>query len=166
MFFRFIFFIVAIVVAVAVGFISVTQAITAAVMQVVNTIIAQLDPRLAAVLGLAFALYSMPASLGIKDIFNIANKMIQTFYQFQLHAIQGQIESIAGEIQAISEDTKEMKDEIAEMWKQGIYVPLETLDYMTDTTTPDTFIELMTNPMDVIDMQQENLLNPYATLVR
>jgi len=166
MFFRFIFFIVALVVAVAVGAISITQAITAAVMQVVNTVISQIDPRLAAILGLAFALYNMPAGAGFKDIFNVANKMIQTFYQFQLHAIQGQIESIAGEIQTIGEETKEMKEEIAEMWKQGIYVPLETLDYMTDTTTPDTFIELMTNPMDMIDMQQENLLNPYATLVR
>jgi phosphate/sulfate permease len=62
-FFRFILFIVAIVVAAAVGFISVAQAITAVAMQVVNTIIAQIDPRLAAIIGLAFALYSMPTSI-------------------------------------------------------------------------------------------------------
>ena len=163
--FRIVFFVVAVFVGVALGFITVMQAVTMVVLQVISLVLQMIDPRLAAILGLAFALFTFnPGSLS--NMLDIVNKMIRTYYAFASEAFSSQLESIQGQITDINEDIKDMKEQLADMWHQGMYVPLETQDYMMTTmyNGGEEWTEIMYNQSDMLELAMANMVNPNANL--
>ena len=165
LFFRIIFFFVAVFFMFSIGIISMTQALYAIAGQALSMLMSHLDPRLAAILGLAIALLSFNPG-NVSSMLNVANSMISTYSSFVLEAMKGQIEAISEEIKSTVEDTKDMKEQLAEMWRQGMYIPLDTMDYMSEQMYNGGmgFVEMSYNQSDMLAIAQENLTNPYIKL--
>jgi len=158
--FRMIFMVIAVFIGVAMGFISFTAALVNISMSLFSMILQGVDPRLGAIFGLAMALFTFnPASF--QSVLNTVNRLIRSFYSFVQYNMQSAIESINEEASKLSKETKEMRKEIADMWNQGLYIPLDTLDYMSNSTDRFyDFIEMSYNPIDMIEMQMGTVPSP------
>jgi hypothetical protein len=66
----------------------------------------------------------------------------------------------------LNEETKEMRKELAEMWHQGIYMPLDTQDAAASMMydSGDSLMELSYNMPDMMQVAMENMTNPLSKL--
>jgi hypothetical protein len=136
------------------------------VYQAISMVLQAIDPRLAAIIGLAFAIFSMnPGNL--QSIINTVNSLIKVYSAFITEAFNASMEAITNEINALTEDTKNMKESLAEMWRQGMYVPLDTQDIISQDmyNGGERYVEMSYNQSDMIELAMENMLNPNARLV-
>jgi hypothetical protein len=134
--------------------------------QMVSMVLSNLDPRLAAVIGVLFALFTFNPANILTSIMRVANSLISTFSAFSQYAFQQAIESVNEQIEYYTEEIKEMKETIADMWTQGMYVPLDTMDNMNEYmySGGQYFSELQYNPQDLIQLTLDNASNPQARL--
>jgi hypothetical protein len=139
----------------------------AIVTMIASQVISMLDPRLAAIIGIVLAVVAFNPSAVLQSTMKIVDSLIRTFSAFSQHAFQAATESIQSTIETLSEETKDMQETLADMWHQGIYMPLDTQDMISQTmyNGGESFVEMSYNAPDLMIAELENMTNPTARLV-
>jgi hypothetical protein len=157
LFFRFLFMIVAVIFA--------GPMVLATMM--VGQILSSIDPRLAAIIGVVLAIVSFNPAAAWQSTMKVVDSFIKAFSSFSQHAFQASLEGIQSTMETLSEETKDMQEALADMWHQGIYMPLHTQDMISQSmyNCGDDFVEMSYNAPDLMIAQLDNMTNPTARLV-
>jgi len=131
-FFRMVFFIISIVVMVWTG-IPATKIALAVALQVGGYALASVDPRIAAVVGVIVAIYTFNPSAITTSAIDVGSKLVNTVNAFQQVAFRHDLEDIKNDVDTYSEETREMAETLDDLEKQGVYVRLNSSNWIDFT---------------------------------
>ncbi len=101
------------------------------VMTIVGEMLAILDPRIGAILGLAFSIVTGNINATLSGILNLTNNILDIVSTFNTIAFQDSIEGIQNEIKKLTTETEEDKEALLETYSDMIYIPFgEKYDHL------------------------------------
>lgn len=95
---------------------------TAALLFLANKLLVLIDPRLAAIIGVAMAIYTFNPSNMLSSITSVANNTLSVVQTFHQVAFQSQYESIQKRIEARDLETEEMREETEDYFKNTVVI--------------------------------------------
>jgi len=163
--FRIIFTIVAAVFLWGIGAIAVQTALTMVATTLLSVALQNIDPRLAAIIGVAIAIISFNPANALGSTLAAVNSLITAYNSFAISSFEADMTALNNSTEEIGEDTEEMRKQIEEMWHQGINIPLDTLDYFSDPVQRSfDFMEMSYNQSDMIEIGMANMTNIHGKL--
>jgi hypothetical protein len=115
-------------------------------------ILGAIDPRLAAVLGLAVMLFTMDFSaLNFQSILKLTNNMLGVVQKFHQIAFQQEVTDIQEEAKEYAKMASEAQDELDDIKNDAIYIPMgDRISMMYDVTElPYKGTELLAQSLEV-----------------